>query len=61
MTKFVSMEKQDCLVSYFGSFGFDSFLVKPRKEIKSKFEDPRCFEAWKRTKRYQGAKILLFI
>jgi hypothetical protein len=22
-----------------------------------RFEDPRCFEAWTRTKRYQGAKM----
>jgi hypothetical protein len=31
-----SLQKHDCLVSYFRPFGFGSFRVEPRKELNSK-------------------------
>jgi hypothetical protein len=36
MIKFDESEKSDCLVSYFGLSGFDSFRIKLRKELNSK-------------------------
>jgi hypothetical protein len=53
----ISLKKSKYPVCYSGTFSFGSFRIKLRKELNSRFEDPRCFEAWKRAKKYQGAKM----
>jgi hypothetical protein len=39
----------------FQNIRFSQFQDKTKEG--AKFEDPRCFEAWKRTKKYQEEKM----
>jgi hypothetical protein len=58
MTKFGKAKKPDHLVSSSGLFGFGRFLGQEQAmSYTRRFEDPRCFEVWKRTKRDHGAKM----
>jgi hypothetical protein len=54
MTKFGKSEKT-------GQSDFLFRTIRSEQEYDmsytQRFEDPRCFEAWKRTKRYQGANM----
>jgi hypothetical protein len=55
MTKFSKSGKTGLSSLLFWNIRFWQFRSKAKEE--AKFEDPRCFEARKGDKRYQGTKI----
>jgi hypothetical protein len=58
MTKFGKAGKIGPSRFLFWTVRFRRFLEQEQKKSQTqRFEHPTCFEAWKTTKRYQGAKM----
>jgi hypothetical protein len=55
MTKFGESGTTGLSCLLFQNIRFLKFQDKTKEG--AKFEDPRCFEAWKRTKKYQEEKM----
>jgi hypothetical protein len=58
MNKFGKAGKTGPSGFYSGLSSFGRFSEQDRDmSYTRRFEDPKCFETWKRTKRHQGAKM----